>query len=174
MVQLLLNDSLENNPKKLYIYIIKNALPILNYKTLVNCLMNNVNKILLKSIVKSVIPKENPYWILLSNGTFIVLEVSLAAKQSDLKLFAETLLDEIESQRLTVYAYVEDIISVADFGGWVVVSPFGAYTYVHPSELSDPEPSDLAISVKASLKFMDDCQEKDIVYINTPSPAVSK
>jgi hypothetical protein len=122
----------------------------------------------LKIMLNKVIPKQHPYWVLLSNGTFLVLDSVVASKQKDLKTWAFDLLRELEEYKLTVFAFVDDIVHVSDFGGWIVTNRYGAYTYVHSSEFKEPDPSELAISVKGCFKFMEDCSQKHIIHINAP------
>ena len=128
----------------------------------------------LKSIIGGVIPKKYPYWLLLSNGNFLVLEEAAASKQHDIKKWAIELLKELEEYKLTVFTYLEDIIHVTEYSGWIVTNRFGAYTFVHESEFLEKDPSELAISVKGCFKFMEDCSSKEIIYINTPQNQVSK
>lgn len=130
--------------------------------------MKTIDNEELKMIVKSIIPTKYPFWILLSNGTFLVLEEDIAMKQRNLKKWATELLEELHEQRLTVFAFVDDIVCVPDFGGWIVTNRYGAYTYVHPSEFSDADPSELAISVKGCYKFQQDCAEKNFLHLQAP------
>jgi ABC-type Mn2+/Zn2+ transport system ATPase subunit len=123
----------------------------------------------LKSVLKNVIPKQYPYWVLLSNGTFLVLDSAVAAIQKDIKSWTLELLRELETHKLTVFAFVDDIVHVSDCGGWIVTNRYGAYTYVHNNEFSEPDPSELAISVKGCIKFMQDCIDKEIMHIEFPN-----
>ncbi len=128
----------------------------------------------LKKIVSEVIPSKHHYWVLLSNGTFLVLDERIASKQGDLKKWLTELLRELEGHKLTVFAFLEDVVHLTEYCGWIVTNRYGAYTYVHQSEFSESEPSELAISVRGCFKFMEDCSEKRIVHINTPMEICQK
>jgi hypothetical protein len=129
--------------------------------------MKNIAPEELKSVLSKVIPSVYPYWVMLSNGTFIVLETEIASTRKDLKKWVNELLSEFERYKLTVFAFIEDIVHIGGIG-WIVTNRYGAYTFVHSSEFNEAEPSELAISVKGCLNFFRDCTEKEIIHIEAP------
>jgi len=129
--------------------------------------MKNIAPEELKSVLSKVIPSVYPYWVMLSNGTFIVLETEVASKRNDLRKWINELLSEFERYKLTVFTFIEDIVHLGGIG-WIVTNRYGAYTFVHSSEFKEDEPSELAISVKGCLNFFRDCSEKEIIHIEVP------
>jgi hypothetical protein len=50
--------------------------------------MKNIAPEELKSVLSKVIPSVYPYWVMLSNGTFIVLETEIASKRKEVYQWA--------------------------------------------------------------------------------------
>lgn len=117
-------------------------------------------------IINSSIPAHYHCWALFRNGTFLVLD-RMPSMDKDFRTWVISFMDELNSLNIKVFTYDSDIIQVPQTGGWIVTNFKGIYTYVDPKEFTDSNPSELAISVMASQKLLEDCRTVDIIHMES-------
>jgi hypothetical protein len=91
----------------------------------------------------------------------------MPSMDKDFRTWVISFMDELNSLNIKVFTYDSDIIQVPQTGGWIVTNFKGIYTYVDPEEFTVANPSELAISVMASQKLLEDCRSVDIIHLES-------
>jgi len=104
-------------------------------------------------------------WVLFKNGTYIIFDDVDAI--ADVAIEAEALMRTFGPVVTGGPAGDFEVIHLDNTAGWVVAGHgYGMYTYVHPSELENNQPSDLEIGLYGRSKRDEDGQMPGIIHIN--------
>ncbi len=113
--------------------------------------------------VKAAINPKFKSWVLFSNGTYIILDDTVTGKKET----ALALMKEYGPVYAGGAACDFGVQSLSNTKGWAVSGQYEAmYTYVHPSELDQQEPSDVEVGLWGRAKRDKDGKELKIIHIN--------
>ena len=105
-------------------------------------------------------------WALFAHGTFVILDPALAP--DELSVAALQILGEFGPVRIGSLAADFSVTALQHVDGWVVSSHrSGLFTYVHPSEMDEDEPSELSIGLLGRAKRHQDSIERQLVHLHT-------
>ena len=102
-------------------------------------------------------------WVLFAHGTYVVFDDPVP----DRRAAARQLLQEFGPVEPGGPGGDFNVMTLNRTEGWVVGGHgYGMYTYVHPAELSSPEPTDVEVGLYGRGKRGQDAQEQRIIFVN--------
>ena len=126
---------------------------------------NNLTKEALIEHVKLAINPHFKDWVLFKNGTYIIIEN--LEKGETIEALAMQKMKEFGPIHVGSPAGDFNTITLNKTEGWVIAGHgYGMYTYVHPSEVEDPEAQDYVIGLFGRNKRDEDGQHPEIIYVN--------
>ena len=104
-------------------------------------------------------------WVLFKNGTYVIFDD--ASSIADIPEAALAEMKEYGPVHAGGPAGDFNVTNLDETEGWVVSGHgYGMYTYVHPSELTSPAPTDLEVGLFGRMKRNLDGQNPEVLYVN--------
>jgi hypothetical protein len=111
---------------------------------------------------KSILTEAVPAWVLFKHGTCVVV----TSDSADVEAAARAVLHEFGPAHVATDSADFSVHALPDYPGWVVSCHHpDIITYVHPSEVEDPGPGELAVGLLGRSYRDRDSQEPEVVHL---------